>query len=126
MVKRFSMVFITLILAITALLLAAKYPTGPNTVSFDEPAIMWLNAGILVVLFLLPLIFSFFNLLVLRIISAIYQVFFVFGFLGLVLVGFMIPSIWVIVNGALGAIISICSIIVTIFVGAKKANLVTK
>ncbi|MGN7938705.1 hypothetical protein [Virgibacillus sp. 6R] len=126
MVKRFSMVFITLILAITALLLAAKYPTGPNTVSFDEPAIMWLNAGILVVLFLLPLIFSFFNLLVLRIISAIYQVFFVFGFLGLVLVGFIIPSIWVILNGALGAIISICSIIVTILVGAKKANLVTK
>ncbi len=126
MVKRFSMVFITLILAITALLLAAKYPTGPNTVSFDEPAIMWLNAGILVVLFLLPLIFSFFNLLVLRIISAIYQVFFVFGFLGLVLVGFMIPSIWVIVNGALGAIISMCSIIVTILVGSKKANLVTK
>lgn len=126
MVKRFSMVFITLILAITALLLAAKYPTGPNTVSFDEPAIMWLNAGILVVLFLLPMIFSFFNLLVLRIISAIYQVFFVFGFLGLVLVGFMIPSIWVIVNGALGAIISMCSIIVTILVGSKKANLVTK
>jgi len=126
MVKRFSMVFITLILAITALLLAAKYPTGPNTVSFDEPAIMWLNAGILVVLFLLPLIFSFFNLLVLRIISAIYQVFFVFGFLGLVLVGFIIPSIWVILNGALGAIISICSIIVTIFVGSRKANLVTK
>ena len=126
MVKRFCMVLITLILAITALLLAAKYPTGPNTVSFDEPAIMWLNAGILVVLFLLPLIFSFFNLLVLRIISAIYQIFFVFGFLGLVLVGFMIPSIWVIVNGALGAIISICSIIVTILVGSKKANLVTK
>ena len=126
MVKRFCMVFITLILAITALLLAAKYPTGPNTVSFDEPAIMWLNAGILVVLFLLPLIFSFFNLLVLRIISAIYQVFFVFGFLGLVLVGFIIPSIWVILNGALGAIISICSIIVTILVGSKKANLVTK
>ncbi|PAD66570.1 hypothetical protein CHH83_23275 [Bacillus sp. 7586-K] len=126
MVKRFCMVLITLILAITALLLAAKYPTGPNTVSFDEPAIMWLNAGILVVLFLLPLIFSFFNLLVLRIISAIYQVFFVFGFLGLVLVGFIIPSIWVILNGALGAIISICSIIVTILVGSKKANLVTK
>lgn len=64
MVKRVSMVLLTMVLAIIALFLAAKNPTGPNTVSFDEPFILWISLGILVVLFLPPLILSF--LIILR------------------------------------------------------------
>lgn len=123
--KRFSMVFLTMVLAIIALLLAAKYPTGPNTVSFDEPVGFWLSFGMLVALFLPPLILSLFNHVAVKIISALYQAFIVLTFLGLIPVGIMIPSFWVIIIGALGAIVSICSIIVTILVGLKKRNLVT-
>jgi len=39
MIKRFSMVFFTMVLAIVALLIAAKHPIGPTTVSYDEPAV---------------------------------------------------------------------------------------
>ncbi|MCR1836253.1 hypothetical protein NSA56_18145 [Oceanobacillus caeni] len=120
MVKRVSMVLLTMVLAIVALFLAAKNPTGPNTVSFDEPFILWISLGILVVLFLPPLILSFFNNLAVKIISTIYQVFIVLTFLGLVPVGFMIPSTSVIVIGALGTVSSICSIIVTILVEIKN------
>lgn len=125
MVKRISMVFLTMVLAIIALLLAAKYPTGPNTVSFDEPVGFWIYFVMLIVLFLPPLILSFFNHLAVKIMSAIYQVFIVISFLGLIPVGFIIPSFWVITVGVIGTIVSICSIIITILVGLKKMDFVT-
>jgi len=123
MIKRLSMVFFTMVLAIIAALLAAKNPTGPNTVSFDEPVILLLSIGIIVVLFLPPLILSFFNHLAVKITSAIYQAFIVIGFLGLIPVGFLIPSFSVIIIGTLGTIVSICSIIITILVGLKERKL---
>lgn len=125
MVKRLSMVLMIMILAIVALVLAAKNPTGPNTVSFDDPLNFWLSLGTLIVLLLPPLILSFFNHLVLNIISAIYQAFIVLTFLGIILVGFVIPSIWIIVIGALGTIVGIGSIVVTIVEALKKGTLVT-
>lgn len=123
MVKRFSMVFLTMILAVVIVLLADKNPTGPNTVSFDEPAILWLSIGILVVLFLPPLVLSFFNHLVVKIISAIYQAFIVLSFIALIPIGFIGSGFWVTVIAIVGTIVSICSIIVTILVGLKKRNL---
>jgi len=124
MVKRFSMLIIT-ILAIGALLFAAKNPTGPNTVSFDEPLNLLMSLGTLIVLLLPPVILSFFNHLVLNIIFAIYQAFIVLTFLGLIIVGFVIPSSWIIAIGALGAIVGISSIVVTILDPGKKANSVS-
>jgi len=125
MKKRLSMVLLTMMLAIIALLSAAKNPTGPNTVSFDEPESLWLSLVMLIVLFLPPLILSFFNKLVVKIISAIYQSFIVLAFLGLILVGLIIPSFWVTTIGVVGTVVSICSIIVTILSGLKTRNLVT-
>jgi len=125
MFKRFSIVFLTMVLAIVALFLAAKHPTGPNTVSFDEPVGLWISLGMLVAFFLPPLIFSFFNNLAVKVISAIYQAFIVIKFLILIPVGFFVPGFSVIVIGVLGAIASICSIIVTVLVGLKKKNLAT-
>lgn len=113
------------ILAIGALLFAAKNPTGPNTVSFDEPLNLLMSLGTLIVLLLPPVILSFFNHLVLNIIFAIYQAFIVLTFLGLIIVGFVIPSSWLIAIGALGAIVGISSIVVTILDPGKKANSVS-
>lgn len=121
MVKRLSMLLIIMILAILALLFAAKYPTGPNTVSFDDPINLLMSLGTLIVLLLPPVILSFFNHLVLNIISSIYQAFIVLTFLGLIIVGFVIPSVWIVAIGVLGVIIGISSIVVTILDSKKKA-----
>ena len=119
MVKRLSMLLIVALLAILALLLAAKNPTGPNTVSFDDPLNLLMSLGILILLLLPPVFLSFFNNFVLNIISSIYQAFIVLTFLGLIIVGFVIPSSWIIAVGALGSIVGIGSIIVTLLEGRK-------
>ncbi|MFD2209600.1 hypothetical protein ACFSMW_07745 [Virgibacillus halophilus] len=51
--KRLLMVFLTLIIAVGTVLATAKHPTGPNTVSYDEPAGLWVSIGMVVVLFYL-------------------------------------------------------------------------
>ena len=114
MMTRLLMVFSTMILAIIALLVSAKNPTGPNTVSFDEPIGFWISFSMLVVLFIPPFILALFNNLAVNIISAIYQSFIALSFSGLVLVGFFVPSVLLIVISALGFLVSICSIIMTI------------
>ena len=119
MVKRLSMSLLVALLAILALLLAAKNPTGSNTVSFDDPLNLLMSLGILILLLLPPVFLSFFNNLVLNIISSIYQAFIVLTFLGLIIVGFVIPSSWIIAVGALGSIVGIGSIIVTLLEGRK-------
>ncbi|MFP7171587.1 hypothetical protein [Terribacillus sp. FSL K6-0262] len=126
MLKRVSLVFVLFVLAIAALFLAAANPTGPNTVSFEEPMIIWLNVGIIASLFLPPFILSFFSHLAVKIVSAIYQVFIVFAFSSLILAGLLIPSNAVIIVGALGVILGICSILVTILTGLKKGDAVTE
>ncbi|GAB2542627.1 hypothetical protein [Gracilibacillus alcaliphilus] len=121
MFKRFLMVLLTLITAIVAVLLAAKNPTGPNTVSYDEPLGLWLSIGMIVVLFLPPLFLSLFNNMVVKIISAVYQGFIVIAFLGLIPIGFFVQDgVSVGMVGIIGTIISICSIVVTIVAGWKR------
>lgn len=125
MFKRFSMVFLTMVLAIVALLITAKHPTGPNTVSFDEPVGLLISLGMIVALFLPPLILSFFNNLTVKVISAIYQAFIVISFLFILPIGFIVPAYSIVIIGVLGAIVSICSIIVTLLVGLKNKNIAT-
>ncbi|WP_404427134.1 hypothetical protein LG296_14965 [Ureibacillus chungkukjangi] len=126
MVKRLSLLLIISLLAIVAFLFAAKNPTGPNTVSFDEPLNLVMSLVILIVLLLPPVILSFYNHLVLNIISAIYQALIVLTFLGLIIVGFVIPSSLIITIGALGSIVGIGSIIMTLVDGVKAEDSVAK
>src|SRR5690625_4795884 len=116
MAKRISMVFLTMLLAIIAVLVAAKHRTGPNTVSFDDPKSLWLSIGIIAALFLPPIILSLFNYLAVRIISAIYQSIIALAFFGLVPIGLITPSgsFWISIIGILGTVASVGSIIVTI------------
>ncbi|MBP2257620.1 hypothetical protein [Virgibacillus alimentarius] len=121
MFKRFLMVFLTLIIAVGAVLLAAKHPTGPNTVSYDEPAGLWISIGMIIVLFLPPLILSLFSKHVVRIISAVYQTFVVISFLGMIPIGFLSPHhVGASVIAILGAFVSIASVIVTLKVDSNK------
>lgn len=120
--KRISLVLVIMILAVSALFFAASHPTGPNTVSFNEPINLWLSFGTLVLLLLPPFILAFFNHIAVNIISAIYQAFIVLFFLGLILVGILIPSIWILGIGAAGVIVTIISIVLTILAGVKNGR----
>src|SRR5699024_12191198 len=93
MAKRFLMLVFTLVLAVTAILIAAIHPTGPNTVSYDEPAGVWLSIGMVVVLFLPLFLLSYFNHLVVKIISALCQSIFLFSFFTLIPIGIISPNV---------------------------------
>ncbi|WP_024371974.1 hypothetical protein [Exiguobacterium sp. ZOR0005] len=123
MFKRFSLAFLTMILAIATLFIAAKNSVGDNVISFDQPEVMKISIGIVVLLFLPPLILSFFNNNVVKVINAAYQAFIVLTFLGLIPVGFMIPNgMMTIIISILGTIVSIASVFVVIFNTPKTSN----
>ncbi|MUV38219.1 putative membrane protein YdeH [Lentibacillus sp. JNUCC-1] len=115
MFKRFLMVVLTLIAAVGSVLLAAKHPTGPNSVSYDEPIGLSLSIGMIVVLFLPPLILSLFGHRVVRIISAVYQFFIVISFMGTIPISFLlVSSIGMTAVAVIGTLLSIVSVVITL------------
>ncbi|MBU8788086.1 MULTISPECIES: hypothetical protein [Bacillus] len=121
MLKRFSLVFLTLIMSIFVVLAAAKNSFGDHAVSFDEPIILMISIGIVVFLFIPPLAMSFFGNLVVRIISGVYQCFIVLTFMVLIPIGFLIPNgfLTILVSIA-GTLVSITSVAVTLLIGGNK------
>src|SRR5699024_11147900 len=121
MAKRFLMLVFTLILAVTAILIAAIHPTGPNTDSYDEQAGLWLSIGMVLVLFLQLFLLSYYNNLFVTFISALYQSIIVLSFITLIPIGIIAPNgFWLSIIGMIGTIVSILSIVVTIMVGLKS------
>lgn len=112
--KKFLMVLFLLILAIAVILIAARHPTGPNTVSYDEPLGLWLSIGMAVILFLPGLILALFKNRTANIIFIVFQAIVAIAFLGMVPIGFIIQkSIGVSVVAILGVLISIACIVIT-------------
>ncbi|WP_368650142.1 hypothetical protein AB1M41_12805 [Bacillus inaquosorum] len=121
MLKRFSLVFLTLIMSIVVVLVAAKNSSGDNVISFDEPIILMISIGIVVFLFIPPLVMSFFGNWVVRIISGVYQCFIVLTFMGLIPIGFLIPNGFLIILLSIaGTLVSITSVVVTLLIGKNK------
>ncbi|MCY7903773.1 hypothetical protein MOB40_02345 [Bacillus inaquosorum] len=121
MLKRFSLVFLTLIMSIIVVLVAAKNSPGDNVISFDEPIILMISIGIVVFLFIPPLVMSFFGNWVVRIISGVYQCFIVLTFMGLIPIGFLIPNGFLtILLSIAGTLVSIISVVVTLLIGRNK------
>ncbi|MBY7141544.1 hypothetical protein KFZ56_00155 [Virgibacillus sp. NKC19-3] len=123
MLKRLSMVLLTLIVALIGVLLAANTKTG-ETISFEEPILFWIGIGVVIILFLPSLILSIFNNNGARIAFAMCQ-----GFIALLFLG-LIPSWFLGFNGGAGAsiigivgtVVSACSIAVTFFDGKNNGN----
>ncbi|HBQ77675.1 MAG TPA: hypothetical protein DD663_12740 [Exiguobacterium sp.] len=114
MLKRLTFVCVTLCVAIVAVLVAARHSTG-NIISLEEPLSVYMAIGLIVFLFLPPLILSFFENPVLKIVNVIYQSLIVFSFVGLIPVGFLIPNgSSTIIVAVLGTVASLASVIVTI------------
>ncbi|MCY7949478.1 hypothetical protein [Bacillus inaquosorum] len=121
MLKRFSLVFLTLIMSIIVVLVAAKNSPGDNVISFDEPIILMISIGIVVFLFIPPLVMSFFGNWVVRIISGVYQCFIVLTFMGLIPIGFLILNGFLtILLSIAGTLVSIISVVVTLLIGRNK------
>ncbi|PCK22935.1 hypothetical protein CEY02_02485 [Bacillus pumilus] len=108
-------------IVIKFVLVAAENSPGENVISFDEPYILMISIGIVVFLFIPPLIMSFYGHFFVRVISGVYQCFIVLSFLGLIPIGFFIPDGFLtIVVSIAGTLISITSVIVTFFIGGNK------
>ncbi|MCO4851880.1 hypothetical protein [Bacillus vallismortis] len=121
MLKRFFLVLLTLMMSIVVMLVAAKNSPGEHVISFDEPIILMISMGIVVCLFIPPLVMSFFGNFVVRIISGVYQCFIVFTFMGLIPIGFFISSGFLTILVAIaGTLISIASVVGTLFIGKNK------
>ncbi|WP_338443795.1 hypothetical protein V5F86_02770 [Bacillus spizizenii] len=121
MLKRFCLVFLTLMMSIVVVLVAAKDSPGDNVISFDQPIILMISIGIIVFLFIPPLAMSFFGNWVVRIISGVYQCFIVLTFLGLIPIGFLIPDGFLIILVSIaGTLVSIASVAVTLCIGKNK------
>ncbi|MEG7336595.1 hypothetical protein [Bacillus sp. 0102A] len=121
MLKRFCLVLLTLIMSIVVMLVAAKNSPGEHVISFDEPRVLLISIGIVVFLFIPPLVMSFFGNLIVRIISGVYQCFIVFAFMGVIPIGFLIPNGFLtILFSIVGTLVSIASVIVTLLIGRNK------
>ncbi|MGF9727298.1 hypothetical protein ABEX00_18625 [Bacillus safensis] len=121
MLKRFLFIFSTLLMAIAVLFIAAKDSPGQNTISLDDPLPFMLSLGMVVFLFIPPLVMSFFDHIVVRLISGIYQCFIVFSFLVLIPIGFLIPNGGMtILIAILGFLVSLSSMVVTFMRGHHK------
>ncbi|GGP08241.1 hypothetical protein [Oceanobacillus neutriphilus] len=121
MSKRFLIIFVTLLIAIVAILFAARNQTGPNTISYADPAGLLIAIGMVVVLFLPPLLLSFFPHFMVRTISAVYQAFIAIAFIGLIPAAiFASAGIAVTIAAIAGTLTSIASIFVTLFAGKSK------
>lgn len=108
-------------MSIIVVLVAAKNSPGDNVISFDEPIILMISIGIVVFLFIPPLVMSFFGNWVVRIISGVYQWFIFLTFMGLIPIGFLIPNGFLtILLSIAGTLVSITSVVVTLLIGKNK------
>lgn len=115
MLKRVTSVFLVMCSAITMLFVASKNSVGKSSISLEEPGVFKISLMIIVGLFLVPLILSFFSNSVIKMMNIAYQSIIVLTFLGLIPIGFMIPNgITTIIVSVLGTLMSIISIVVLV------------
>lgn len=108
-------------MSVFAVFAAAEEAPGDHVISFDEPMILLISLGIILCLFIPPLVMSFFGSLIVRIISGVYQCFIVLTFAGLIPIGFLIPhGFLTILAAVLGTLVSLASVAVTLFIGRNK------
>ncbi|MCY7718480.1 hypothetical protein [Bacillus altitudinis] len=121
MLRRFLFIFSTLLMAILILFTASKNSPGKNTVSLDEPIPFILSAAMIIFFFIPPLVMSFFDQIVVRMISGIYQCFILMVFIGLMPISFLIPNGGLtFLESILGCVMSLLSIIFTLL--SRKNN----
>ncbi|KTR25128.1 hypothetical protein RSA11_15980 [Exiguobacterium indicum] len=92
MLRKVLLVFLTMCSAVALLFIASKNAVGDHVISLEEPVAFRISVIMTIVLFLPPLILSFFNHPLINIINVVYQSFIVLTFIGLMPIGFMIQN----------------------------------
>ncbi|KSU49558.1 hypothetical protein AS033_09335 [Exiguobacterium indicum] len=109
MLKKVLLVFLTMCSAVALLFIASKNAVGDHVISLEEPVAFRISVIMTIVLFLPPLILSFFNHPLINIINVVYQSFIVLTFIGLMPIGFMIQ------NGMTTTLFSFIGTILSVF-----------
>lgn len=109
MLRKVLLVFLTMCSAVTLLFIASKNAVGDQVISLEEPVAFRISVIMTIVLFLPPLILSFFNHPLINIINVVYQSFIVLTFIGLMPIGFMIQ------NGMTTTLFSFIGTILSVF-----------
>ena len=109
MIRKVLLVFLTMCSAVALLFIASKNALGDHVISLEKPVAFSISVIMTIVLFLPPLILSFFNRPLINIINVIYQSFIVLTFIGLMPIGFMIP------NGMTTTLFSFIGTILSVF-----------
>jgi len=114
--KRFSMVLLTLLIAISYILIIAKYPTGAKTATYGEPIALLLTIGVVIAAFIPLIVLLLFKHIIVKVIATLYQVVVFIIFISGMIVGFFAEqgAVWIMVCGMVGAFMTAISIIVTL------------
>ncbi len=113
--KRLGLLFLMLIVSIVTLFVTAYYQRDMNTLSLNDPQVIQASIIVMVILFIPPVLLSFFNHKFWRFLSAIYQSMFFLGFIILVPTGvFSFNAVFISIVSLVGAVISIWSIFITL------------
>lgn len=123
MIKRVSLVVLSMVLSVVTLLVATQYAVGESMVSFDQPKALSISVAIVVLLFLPTLFLSFFENGVVKVINAAYQSIIVLSFIGLIPMGFMTPngSLLIVMTAVAGTLISMIST----FMAVRTSNVIS-
>ncbi|KOP28963.1 hypothetical protein ADM98_08555 [Exiguobacterium sp. BMC-KP] len=109
MIRKVLLVFLAMCSAVAQLFIVSKNAVGDHVTSLEEPVAFRISVIMTIVLFLPPLILSFFNHSLINIINVVYQSFIVLTFIGLMPIGFMIP------NGMMTTLFSFIGTILSVF-----------
>lgn len=121
--KRLAVLFLLMIISVITLFVTAYFQRDVNTLSMNDPQVVQASIILIVLLFALPVILSFFDNRILRIISSIYQSIFLFGFILLIPTGLLsISAILVSIISLLGAVVSVWSILITLPKNLRQTN----
>ncbi len=118
---RITFIILAILSTIVCLFLAAMHPTGPNTVTFEQPYLFTLNIILMVLVALPSLVLAIYDYMSFRISSAILQ------FLGLSLGSFIIDIIahtiyTFTLASFITSIILFISAIITLAIGGKSVD----
>jgi hypothetical protein len=121
--KRLAVLFLLMIISVITLFVTAYFQRDVNTLSMNDPQVVQASIILIVLLFALPVILSFFDNRILRIISSIYQSIFLFGFIILIPTGLLsFSAILVSIVSLLGAVVSAWSILITLPKNLRRTN----
>lgn len=119
---RISMFLLSIIAIIGIGLTCAKYPTGPNTINYEDPRGLITSLLVLILLALPAFILTIFSHIIPRIISGILQICSLVMWVPLAIIAFVIGPLPLAFMVTLACIIIIISAIVTFSVGSSKSS----